>query len=73
MNSTASELHDVIPSHIGLPVEFTNAVRFLAVNHGSFVPISSIPGLSAEDRGKLLFALHTAGLIKFKKPGFSAD
>lgn len=73
MNSTAAELQEFIPSHIGLPVAFADAVRFLAHNHATFVPVTSIPAASKEDREMLCLALLKAGLISFKKPGFSLD
>lgn len=72
-NLFSVQLRDIIPSNITLPYEYTDAVKYLARNHASFVSVDSVPASSAEEREKLLLALHTAGLIKLKKPGFSAD
>lgn len=73
MNGSASEIHDIIPSHIGLPATFADSIRFLCHHHASYVPVTSIPAKTKEDREKLCLALAKAGLIVFKKPGFSAD
>jgi hypothetical protein len=66
MNSSAAEMHSLIPNCLTLPLHFQDALTYLLQNHDKFVPLGSIPGLSPEDVGGLVGVLAEAGLLKLK-------